>query len=285
MASLSGSVGKGGGNAPADVKQVQTLLRKFASAPGCKELDIKVDSKNGKSTEKAIEVFQKQVAGMSRPDSLVEPGGKTWKALNGSVPAPAKEEPAAPAAPKDAKKLSGATWWKANQASYPNSRKVGDLAGSFQSGVKAFIAALEAAGATVDISSTLRNKDRAWLMHWCWQISRGKVKASKAPSNPNVDIVWDHGDDKASQQGAKEMSDLFHLKYEPSLTSRHIEGKAIDMDIAWSGTIEVAKKDGSKASIGSPNNGADNDDLHEVGATYGVIKLKTDPPHWSTDGR
>lgn len=285
MANLSGSVGKGGDNASDDVKQVQQLLRKFVSTPGCEDLDIKVDGKVGKATEKAIEVFQKRVAGI-RPDGLVERGGKSWKALSGSVPKPPKEEePQKRAAPKDTKDLSGTAWWKANQGRYENSKKVSDLSGSFQSGVKAFIDALEAAGASVDVSSTLRNKDRAWLMHWSWQVARGKVKPDRVPTNSAVRIVWDHGDESASQRAAKEMVALFHLKFEPSLTSRHIEGKAIDMDISWRGTIEVVTKSGKKVSIGSPNNGADNEDLHEVGASYGVIKLKSDPPHWSTDGR
>jgi hypothetical protein len=283
MASLGASVGKGGGNAPADVKQVQQLLRGFASAPGCEELDIRVDGKFGKTTEKAIEVFQKRVAGLGRPDGLVEPNGKTWKALNGSAPKPKEESPKT--APKDPKKLSGAAWWKANEGRYPNSNKVSDLSGSFQANVKTFMSALKAAGADVEVSSTLRNKDRAWLMHWSWQIARGKAKPERVPANANVDIVWDHGDEKASQEAAKAMVDLFRLKFEPSLTSRHIEGKAIDMDISWRGTIEIETKAGKKVSIGSPNNGADNDDLHDVGAGYGVVKLDSDPPHWSSDGR
>ncbi len=28
-----------------------------------------------------------------------------------------------------------------------------------------------------------------------------------------------------------------------------------------------------------------NSDLYSVGASYGVIKLISDPPHWSDDGR
>jgi hypothetical protein len=29
---------------------------------------------------------------------------------------------------------------------------------------------------------------------------------------------------------------------------------------------------------------SDETDLHALGATYGVIKLVSDPPHWSDDG-
>lgn len=280
MASLSGSVGKGGANAAADVKLVQQKLKTFAAMPDGKSFDVKVDGKNTKTLEDAIAEFQKRVVGMSRGDGLVEPGGKTWRALNGPVPAP-------PPAPKaaDPKKLSGASWWRANQAKFPNSDKVGDLAGSFQSNVKAFLKALEAAGASVDVASTLRNKERAFLMHYSWEVSRGNVKPAKVPANSALDIVWDHGDDKASVQGAKEMADLFKLKFKPSLTSRHIEGKAIDMSISWSGTLKIADKKGKTVEIGSPTNGESNKELHKLGATYGVVKHPTDPPHWSTDGR
>ncbi len=283
MAKLSGSVGKKGDNAAEDVKQVQQLLAKFADLPDAKSLNVKADSKCGKGTEEAIALFQKLVVGI-RPDGLVEADGKTWKALNGPVPKPDAKAAAKGAGGGDPKKLSGAAWWRSNQGRFPNSDKVSDLSGSFQSNVKAFIAALKAAGASVSVSSTLRNPERAWLMHYSWQVSRGKVQASAVPANSKIAIVWDHGDDKASVAGAKAMSDLFSLAFKPSLTSRHIEGKAIDMDISWKGKMEIAGKNGKKVSIGSPNNGADNDDLHQVGAGYGVIKLASDPPHWSTDG-
>jgi hypothetical protein len=277
MAKLGGSVGKGGDNAAADVKQVQQRLVKFAGLPDAGALDIKADGKCSKGTEEAIALFQKLVAGC-RPDGLIKPEDKTWKALNGPVPKPT------PTTAVDTKKLSGAVWWRANQGRYPNSVKVSDLAGGFQSNVKAFLAALHAAGASLDVSSTLRNPDRAWLMHYCWVVSRGKVKPDRVPANKNVDIVWDHGDDKASQAGAKAMVDLFDIAYEPSLTSRHIEGKAIDVDITWKGHLKIAGKDGKIVTICAPHNGANNEALHQLGAGYGVIKLASDPPHWSTDG-
>jgi hypothetical protein len=208
-----------GDNAAEDVKQVQQLLAKFADLPDAKALNIKADSKCGKGTEKAIALFQKLVVGL-RPDGLVEPDGKTRKALNGSAPKP---KPAAKdAGGGDPKKLSGAPWWRSNQGRFPNSDKVTELSGSFQSNVKAFMAALKAAGASVSVSSTLRNPERAWLMHYSWQVSRGKVQASAVPANSKVAIVWEHGDDKASVAGAKAMSDLFSLAFKPSLTSRHI---------------------------------------------------------------
>jgi hypothetical protein len=80
------------------------------------------------------------------------------------------------------------------------------------------------------------------------------------------------------------MVDLFQIAYEPSLTSRHIEGRAIDMTIGWNGTLKIKDKKGNIREIGAPRSG-DNPDLHKLGATYGAIKLVSDPPHWSDDGR
>ena len=71
----------------------------------------------------------------------------------------------------------------------------------------------------------------------------------------------------------------------PSLTSNHIAGKAIDMDITWSGTLKVKKKDGTEVEVAYMSNPNANMKLHEVGASYGVKKLTNDKPHWSYDGR
>jgi hypothetical protein len=56
-----------------------------------------------------------------------------------------------------AAKLSGAAWWKANQAKYPNSTRVEDLEPDFRGKVKEFLAALKAAGANVRVSTSRRS--------------------------------------------------------------------------------------------------------------------------------
>ncbi len=184
----------------------------------------------------------------------------------------------------DADRLSGAKWWHANQAKFPNSSKIEDLDSSFRSKVEKFLAALDDAGANVRVSATLRNAKRAFLMHYSWAVAHGQVAPSAVPAEPGVDIVWDHKNLKKSRAAAQEMVDLFHMAYIASLTSLHIKGLAIDMDISWSGTLEIENARGKKIEIGSPRDGARNDDLHDVGATYGVIKLLSDPPHWSSTG-
>ncbi len=182
---------------------------------------------------------------------------------------------------------SGAAWFKANQSKFPNSNKISDLDSSFKPKVQAFIKALEDAGAKVKVSATLRNATRAALMHWSFKVAKGKVKPKDVPKIKGADIEWDHGDDKASVDAAKEMAGKqgFDIVYQPSLTSRHIEGKAIDMTITWQKDLKIKNKKGEDVTIDSAPRTGQNTDLHAVGATYGVVKLASDPPHWSTDGK
>ncbi len=183
--------------------------------------------------------------------------------------------------------LSGLDWFKKNQSKYPNSTSVNDLEGGFKTKVKNFIKALEDAGASVDVESTLRDKTRAAIMHWAFKVANGKVKPKAVPDIKGVSIEWDHGDDKASVAAAKEMAGKsgFDIAFQPSLTSVHIEGKAIDMSISWSvKVLEIKDRKGKTVKIDKAPKSGQNKDLHKVGASFGVKKLVKDRPHWSADG-
>ena len=185
------------------------------------------------------------------------------------------------------KDLSGLEWFRSNQSKYPNSDSVGDLDASFKSKVADFISALEAAGAKVKISATRRNATRAALMHWSFKVANGKTKPKDVPKIKGATIKWDHGDDKTSVAAAKDMAGKsgFDIAFQPSLTSRHIQGKAIDMTISWTKSLVIKTKKGEEVTITSSPTSGMNKDLHKVGATFGVMKLASDPPHWSTDGK
>jgi hypothetical protein len=189
-----------------------------------------------------------------------------------------------------AKIKSGVYWVTWANSNAKDSDSIDDLVDPFKTNAKAFIKALQDAGATVSVTNTLRSAKRAYLFHWCWLIGLGKAKASEATAMTGVDIEWDHGKDDDSKKGAKEMIDHFGLAVPPNSTnapaldSVHISGKAVDMDITWSGTIKIKKKDGSEQSVTFMDNVNKNSKLHDVGATYGVKKLTTDAPHWSING-
>lgn len=188
-------------------------------------------------------------------------------------------------------KKSGKNWVTWANTNAKNSNNVEDLDAKFKTNVKAFIKSLEDAGAKVSVSATKRSNKRAYLFHWSWKISQGKCKASDAKKMAGVNIDWVHENDNKSKAAALEMVNGFGLAVPPrstnppSLTSNHIAGNAIDMTITWQGTIKAKKKDGAEISITYSANPNTNVNLHTLGDSYGVKKLKTDAPHWSLNGR
>lgn len=188
--------------------------------------------------------------------------------------------------PQSQKRLSGVSW----TPHFSNSNDISTLTDGFRQKAERFVSALRDAGASVNISSTLRPPKRAYLMHYSWEISKNKLNPASVPHREGVDIEWVHKnangsiDIALSRSAANDMVDSYKIVHRPSLTSRHTEGKAIDMTISWKGDLHIRKANGEMITIkGGPKNGS-NPDLIKVGAAYGVIKLKSDPPHWSNDG-
>lgn len=182
--------------------------------------------------------------------------------------------------------LSGPAWVQ----QFPTSRSVDDLVDPFRTNVQNFLAALSDAGAAVSIADTLRPPQRLFLMHYCFQVAKSVLAPAQVPAISNVDINWLHTDDDgnpnlaASVAAAAQMVAGYGIVYAPALNSLHALGEAIDMDISWSGNLTIANADGSTTVITSAPHNGQNPDLHKVGATYSVIKLLSDPPHWSLTG-
>lgn len=193
----------------------------------------------------------------------------------------------------DVRELSGAAW----VARFPTSRSTDDLASPFRENCIAFLAALRVANAGVTVSATLRPPNRAYLMHWAWRIVNQEYDPQSVPAREGVDIRWDHiGEDGeydavASVAAARAMVNgygISRLRVAPSLTSRHIEGNAIDMTIGWEGDLSIEDASGNQIEISSEPRDGMNEELHAVGESYGVIKFHggaRDRPHWSNDGR
>ena len=189
-----------------------------------------------------------------------------------------------------AREKSGRQWVAWADENAQNSTSLDDLVEPFRTNAKAFAKALQDAGAIVIIGTTKRSARRAYLFHWCWLIGLGKAKPSEATVMAGVDIEWDHGDPVKTKSGAREMIDGFGLAVPPrstnapALTSLHIVGKAVDFSATWTGILEVKKKDGTEVAVPFLPDVNKNTTLHAVGASYGVLKLATDAPHWSIDG-
>lgn len=104
MASLTRAVGRGAEKPlKREVLLVQQLLNlhRPASLPRIAE-----DGGQGDETYGAIEEFQRRVMKLQKPDGRVDPGGKTWQALN--QPPAVVVTPTTPAQPAGAMSMSGA---------------------------------------------------------------------------------------------------------------------------------------------------------------------------------
>lgn len=178
---------------------------------------------------------------------------------------------------------SGANW----VSQFPGSTSTSDMDASFRSGVESFISAMQSAGATVSIGTTLRPVERAYLMHYSWRIAKKDIDPANVPALAGVDIEWVHNTIDASRQAAQDMVDGYQIVAKPAYPTKHSAGTAIDMTISWSGTLTIANNSGDSVSITTMPRTGMNADLAVVGATYGVIKatFSGDPPHWSDDGK
>lgn len=163
---------------------------------------------------------------------------------------------------------------------FPTSSDINELTPAFNSAVQNFISAIERAGGRVRVAATHRPSERAHLMHYAWRIAREAFDPAAVPAKEGVNIDWTHkGDSKAALSAAREMVAGYQIVFRPSLTSRHIERRAIDMNITGIMGHVIEKADGQQITIRS------NSDLFAVGRSWGVVKLISDPPHWSDDGR
>jgi hypothetical protein len=269
MPPIVGSVGRNGANYPQDVRLVQQLLNKHLPQG---QFAVQATGIVSARTLFLIDDFQRRVVRIA-PNGRVDPLGPTLRLLLEDAAVRNQD-------------LSGAAWWHTNAARYGDSIRVDDLEADFRGRVIDFLGALNEAGATVGVVSTRWSKQRGYLMHYSWQVANSRLPAAAVPPMPGVDIQWDHGDATRSLKAAQEMVGLFGMGRDATLTSPHFDGKAIDLDITWQQTLRVKQPDGTHAEITSlPRNGGNNTELHQVGAGFGVYKLVTDPPYWSSDGR
>ncbi|MEE6177867.1 PKD domain-containing protein [Mycobacterium sp. 050134] len=203
------------------------------------------------------------------------------------------------------KEASGPAW----VSRFPSSQSLDELIEKspktgrpFRKDVADFIAALEKGGANVPAGEifTKRPLERQYLMYHAWRVAHGTENPADVPPWPRVDICWNHlnangdSDEPASRAAAERMVKDYHIKSMPADPSgtgdkvpRHVEGRAVDMNISWIGDLRL---DGEvvPGGTGDPEKDVINAKLLEVARRkYGLIKGggKSDWPHWSDDGR
>lgn len=85
IAILSGSVGVGGRNNPADVRIIQGALNRFSPDCGGPTTRLDTDGKPSEMLFQSIRRFQKRHFGVMQPDGRVDIAGQTYKALAGRI--------------------------------------------------------------------------------------------------------------------------------------------------------------------------------------------------------
>ncbi len=169
---------------------------------------------------------------------------------------------------------------------FPNSTSLDDLQPPFRTSATNFLTSLRAAGVNVQVNSTLRPPQRAYLMHYAKAIADGDINASAVPSRPDVAIQWVHSTNAETVAAAQGMVDVYGIMGPVALDSMHIEGHAIDMFITWSGAPIVRDGKGNDVPlVGGPD--PNNSSLIDVGNSHGVIRgigIAGDPEHWSING-
>jgi hypothetical protein len=167
-------------------------------------------------------------------------------------------------------------------ARFPGDNSLAGLVEPFRDKAVRFVKAMRDAGMTVTISTVFRPTERAYLMFWAWKIAREGHALSGIPPQPGVDINWNWSGGRAA---AEQMVEGYGIVFGPAFPTHHSSRLAIDMTIEWTGQPTIVKGDGTHETIAtSPKDGGHNAELWKVGASYGVIKLVEDHPHWSADG-
>lgn len=117
----------------------------------------------------------------------------------------------------------------------------------------------------------MRPAERAYLMHYAWQIARSLITANGVPSYPGVSISWVHESEDATVAAAAQMVTEYRMVAEASLTSNHLTGKAIDMIISWAGTLTIKDAAGSTVSITNEPRDGTNASVATVGSSFQVF--------------
>ena len=205
-------------------------------------------------------------------------------AAAGQAPPPSPQPPA----PAGTYQRSGAEWFEiANASGWSNTTELTALDPSWRPRVEAFIAGLRAAGAEVRITAGLRHPNRAFLMHYAWGVAHGQYTPSQANQvcrGRGIHIDWDHGDVAASRTAAQALVAAFDLVHQASITSNHIRGLAIDMEISNLPASITMNGHTYTTQLGASGEAAARS-VAPIGRAMGVIWLgPADVVHWSHDG-
>jgi hypothetical protein len=183
-------------------------------------------------------------------------------------------------------RLSGTSWCE----KYKGSTDIKDLTPEFSEKVSKFIEVLEDAGAKVEVLTTLRTEQSCYLYHYAFKISRGIISPENVPIRSDVKIDWTHNTLRESKEAATAMVLKWDISYQPSLTSNHIGGNAVDLLISWDASkekpLKIKDSEGNSHIVIFPKTETDpsTETLDLIAESFGIYNLKGDKNHWSNTG-
>ena len=162
--------------------------------------------------------------------------------------------------------LSGKDWCSKFLEPSTEEGKLSQLSPDFQRRARGFINELRSKNYTVTVTSAVRPAERAYLMHYAWEIAKNNLDPKDVPSKPGVNINWVHPTLAESKKAAQSMVDTYGMVSHAALETDHTKGNAMDITINGSKTppkeaISIGK-DTWKIMWGGDWSGSDYDPVH-----------------------
>ena len=173
---------------------------------------------------------------------------------------------------------------------------------SFAERITALLTQLEAQGAEVYVTSTVRSRHRGYLMWGAFELSRAESEAQLRARQQKLvrvneewglftPIVWEApGGWEATQEAARKMADAYDVVYateKGARSSKHYDGVAADivvLDLPRSVTLEAPDGFRKTFDLSDPQETRDlslsPQIIEWVEAHFGMSKLRSDYPHW-----
>jgi hypothetical protein len=168
--------------------------------------------------------------------------------------------------------------------------------------IEKLLAQLREQGADVALTSTVRRRERGYLMWGAFVLSRAKsakdvdrtlarLERTNREWGLQIPIRWPHPDGwRSTVQSAREMADTYEVVFateQGARSSNHYTGVAVDLvAVALPRTLRLRAPDGTEAEfdLSDPSQPRDLSVTVElvkwVESHFGLQKLRSDYPHW-----
>lgn len=250
----------------------------------------------GRARRVGVFVHPDEVFKKNRPREY--PAGKAF------IPITEPQEPEGLIPAKDGERL-GPNWYLRFENPETEAERMRDLIRKnpkFGRAVKSLVSQLRRQGAEVSVESTVRAKERGYLMWGAFWLSRADddeqlkerialLKKYRRKWKLDVDINWDAGDFESTVRAAREMADTYGVVYATrrgAEKSDHYDGDAVDISVVGLPSRLRLRAPRRRARVFDLSGDDETRDLSlspqlvkYIERAFKMKKLKSDYPHWS----